>query len=136
MVENFDGGMCNRFLVAERNSTSDPVCLFVCLFVCLSVCLFVCLFVCLSQILSQIFFTSSRRSLRWMSSTKATYLLQQENKIYYMLHIKQEKMPKFYLIHKHLCYTLLHKGILSVCLSVCLFVCLYVVLSPRLCFSS
>ena len=34
------------FLVAERNSTSDPVCLFVCVNVCLSVCLFVCLFVC------------------------------------------------------------------------------------------
>ena len=35
-------------LVAERNSTSDPV--------CLSVCLSVRLSVCLSQILSQIFF--------------------------------------------------------------------------------
>ena len=61
------------FLVVERNSTSEPVCLSVCLSVCLYVPNFVPIF----------FFTSSRRSLRWMSLTKAEYLLQQENKIYY-----------------------------------------------------
>ena len=47
---------------------------------CMSVCLSVCPSICLSV---PNFFTSSRRSLRWMSSMKATYLLQQENDIYY-----------------------------------------------------
>ena len=65
---NIGQSIGNQFLVAERNSTSDPVCLFV----CLSVPNYV-----------PNFFTSSRRSLRWMSLTKATYLLQQKNKIYY-----------------------------------------------------
>ena len=49
---------------------------------CMSVCLSVCLSVC-PKFCPQFFFKSSRRSLRWMSLTKATYLVQQENKIYY-----------------------------------------------------
>ena len=63
--DNFDKGAFKYSVSAFYYATQHLT-----LYVCLSVC-------------PKFFFTSSMRSLRWMSSTKATYLLQQENKIYF-----------------------------------------------------